>query len=380
MQEIKFLKVSIGFLLFVLLLFIPITYPHQLPNVSDDLIEYNGCLTFGQNNTNDVSYSPGDHPFDQLYSTYKNEKLDPNYPNPPYDPETIGYGIWQNDAYPFSGNTQIISEKYSHKNVLESRMYENGYMEGYNFPDSPNSGVYAVEFYWAWETISASLYGPTPRITFQTENGLFMLLKTGEDPINHWRFSYRTNESTNLLKSDSTELTTETINPGEFYYYKFSFNLDNNIATCKIYGKQTVTLVLTVSIDFGKIQFFSFGSGQDYSNNHWIDSLSWTWDSEYEEGDLLLSQSGGTTTEPKNIWDYWYYFLLGIVSLGGITTVIIVLAKRKTSRGKIPTQDFGVLPQHSNLKQCPICGNMLSLASYEAIEFCPYCGFKFAKK
>ncbi len=153
MKGKKFLMVMLGLAIFISLAFVSGIESISSPKGAADPAEYDGCLTFGDANYNGIDYNLGNEPFDQLFSFYRNDQLDPSYPNPPFDPSITGYGDYDHADYPFNGGTEIVDLVDGHLNILKSEATENGYHEGYNFPDSPASSTHSIEFWWAWETI-----------------------------------------------------------------------------------------------------------------------------------------------------------------------------------------------------------------------------------
>ena len=337
-----------------------------LPKVSDSSEEYNGSFTFGETNINGESYSPGENPF--LY-------------------------------YDGTGTTMIVESKYGHKSVLESDMGSITFYkvdlflnESYhaNCEPSPISGVQTIEWWWAFDYISLSDWTPSPTVWIYTDADSNPLNDTTviniawvkppghNDQISCQVYDYVTDTKPYRTPDSMGIDLSDTLKADKFYHFRISLDYDLNQITWAINGEEgwrTETFSDTdLAGDYGNITKIGFGAGYSYLDKHWMDSLSWTWNDEYTLGDLVNTRSDGPPSGPKTIWDYWYYFVIGLVALGGIASLTVVLSKKKPFREKTPPQDFGDLSSNVEVFYCPNCGVPLPKLLNIKAEFCPFCG------
>ncbi len=187
-------------------------------------------------------------------------------------------------------------------------------------------------------------------------------------PYNRWFFTSRDKNRNNSVFDISSTTVTSTINENEFFHCRITFDLDDNDVTYTIFGKTTVTASISVPYSIGSIEFFSFGTSHSYFQKQWLDSLSWTWDDDYQLGDLL-NTLGGSPPPPgdPNILDYWYYFVIGAVGIGGTITTTTLLTRPNRKR-KIPVETESI-----EVFSCPHCATTLPKIPGIPVVFCPSC-------
>jgi len=241
----------------------------ELPQSSDPNIEYDGCFTWGDFNYNGMSYSAGENPF--TYATG-------------------------------SGYTTIVDNFDDHFNIIESKMSSgNGYKEEIMMEYSPTIGNQTVEWWWAFEDVTAYTWMPSPNMWIYTDTDLNPSDHTGVVYINYGKPTGGNDQFYVTIASYSEGIQyktaanmgidlSNTVNANTFYHFKVVFDYDTNHIIWAVNGKQgwrsESVFISNLAMNYGNITKFGLGSGFSYTDKHWIDSLSWTWNAEYNEDDL----------------------------------------------------------------------------------------------